>query len=336
MKKRLGMISLGFYCCFVLPWSGFAGNDEKTLNNVGTQAIWQPNSRDMRTIRENCAAAAGPALGECFMKGMEAAGASAEAVAFTKLTGASAFLKDFMEAGRVSVAQVEYPFRANENEGVLLVNGFPRMIDVDDLSLFPKGELQKNPLYVHLAKDYPQVSLWPGDRHDLGHVIIEAIPGGGQRFILDYRLRNGCHACEEIGSAKFAFEFDGLGNFTGIQLKGIENKAEHRGDETEAPAKGKAAKVEVKLDQEFNITLKSNPTTGYSWKIDAAPDQSVVRLIGSIFMRSQTRLIGAGGSEIWTFKAVGRGQTKVSFKYLRPWELDMPPVDIAEYDILVQ
>lgn len=333
---RLAMITLVFCCCFVLPKISFAASDEKTLHNIGPQAVWQPSSEALRKIREDCAAAAGAALGECFVRGMEAAGASAEAVAFSRLTGASAFLKGFLETGRVSVAQVEYPFRANENEGFLLVNGFPRMIDVDDLSLLPKSEFHKNPLYVHLARDFPQVSLWPGDRHDLGQVITEAIPGGGQRFILDYRLRNGCHACEEIGSAKFAFEFDGLGNFTGIQLKGVENRAEPDSDGNNVPAKGKVETMEVKLEQEFTITLKSNPTTGYSWQIETAPDESVVRLIGSVFVGPQTRLVGAGGSEIWTFKAVGRGRTGVRLIYVRPWEQDVPPVEIAEYDILVQ
>lgn len=333
---RLAMITLVFCCCSVLPMNSLAANDEKTLHNIGPQAIWQPSSEAMQKIREDCSAAAGAALGECFVRGMEGTGASAEAVAFTRLTGASAFLKGFMETGRVSVAQVEYPFRANENEGILLVNGFPRMIDVDDLSLLPKSEFQKDPLYVQLARDFPQVSLWPGDRHDLAQVITEAIPGGGQRFILDYRLRNGCHACEEIGNARFAFEFDGLGNFTGIQLKSVENRTGPDSDGNKGPTKGKVEQMEVKLDQEFTITLKSNPTTGYSWKIETAPDEGVVRLVGSVFVGPQTRLVGAGGSEIWTFKAVGRGRTTVRLKYIRPWEQDIPPVEIAEYEILVQ
>jgi len=336
MKKRLAMITMVFCGYLALPLIGFAGSDERILQNVGPQAVWKPGPEEMQKIREDCTAAAGPALGECFVRGMETSGASVEAVAFTRLTGASVFLKGFMETGRVSIAQVEYPFRANENEGILLVNGFPRMIDVDDLSLLPKSELQKNPLYVHLARDFPQVSLWPGDRHNLDRVITEAIPGGGQRFILDYRLLNGCHACEEIGNAKFSFEFDGLGNFTGIQLKGVESMAEQNGDENKGPAKGKVEKMEVKLDQEFTITLKSNPTTGYSWQIDTAPDENVVRLIGSVFVGPQTRLVGAGGSEIWTFKAVGRGRTMVRLKYIRPWEKDVPPVEIADYDIQVQ
>jgi predicted secreted protein len=47
-------------------------------------------------------------------------------------------------------------------------------------------------------------------------------------------------------------------------------------------------------------------------------------------------MVGAGGSEIWTFKAVGRGRTVVRLKCVRPWEQDVPPVEIAEYEILVQ
>jgi len=336
MKKRFIVITLMCCCSFAVLARTFAGGGEKIMQNVGSEAIWNPSSEEMEKIREGCAKSAGPALDECFVKSMENSGASPEAIAFIKLTANTAYLKDLVEAGRVSIAQVEYPFRANENEGIFLVNGFPRVIDVDNLSVLPKSELQKNPLYVHLAKDFPEISLWPDDRSQASQVIVEAIPGGGQRFIVNYQLLNGCRACEVIGSAKFAFVFDALGNFTGIKLKGIESKVGQNSGANSESARSKVEKIVVNLGQEFTITLNSNPTTGYHWQMDKSPDKSMVDLISSVFVGPETKLVGAGGREIWTFKAVGKGHTELKMKYIRPWEKDVAPVEIAEFDIFVQ
>jgi inhibitor of cysteine peptidase len=81
----------------------------------------------------------------------------------------------------------------------------------------------------------------------------------------------------------------------------------------------------VTSGQEFNITLASNPTTGYKWDLAKPLDSKLVTLITNQFIRPDTRLVGAGGKEIWTFKAVGEGKTQIDLKYIRPWEKDVDP-----------
>ncbi len=51
-------------------------------------------------------------------------------------------------------------------EGVLLVNGNPSPIDVDDDRFTMDAEMRKNAAYAALAEQYPHISLWPGDRFD--------------------------------------------------------------------------------------------------------------------------------------------------------------------------
>ena len=70
---------------------------------------------------------------------MKKAGASPAALAFTRRTGSQAYLRALREAGNVDVALAIYPFRANENEVWLLVNGDPPLIDVDDHAPDPEA-----------------------------------------------------------------------------------------------------------------------------------------------------------------------------------------------------
>ena len=76
------------------------------------------------------------------------------------------YLRAFRHVERVDVAYIEYAFRANEMEGVLLVNGNPSPIDVDDERFTVDAEMKKNAVYAALAEQYPKLSVWPGDRFD--------------------------------------------------------------------------------------------------------------------------------------------------------------------------
>jgi inhibitor of cysteine peptidase len=106
-------------------------------------------------------------------------------------------------------------------------------------------------------------------------------------------------------------------------------------DETDSGKANITAQLDVTVGQEFNITLASNATTGYHWELAARLDEAVVKLVTSEYKAPETRMLGAGGQEIWTFKAVSRGQTVVSLKYVRPWEKDVAPEKTASYTVTV-
>ncbi len=93
--------------------------------------------------------------------------------------------------------------------------------------------------------------------------------------------------------------------------------------------------VKVSPDAEFSIALVSNPSTGFGWKMTLPVDQKAVKFLGSGYVASQTALIGAPGEEVYKFKALTPGETKVDFVYVRPWERKTaPPRKI--FTILVQ
>ncbi len=68
----------------------------------------------------------------------------------------------------------------------------------------------------------------------------------------------------------------------------------------------------------FNLSLKGNPTTGYTWhhSIENTDVASVV----SEEAISDSDLLGAGSIFSWTLKALSPGNTRIIFKYYRDWE----------------
>lgn len=75
----------------------------------------------------------------------------------------------------------------------------------------------------------------------------------------------------------------------------------------------------------FAIELSSNPTTGYHWSVQTAPDPNVAKYQTSDYVASQTGLLGSGGKEYLIFESTGVGKTTVTLKYARDFEKDPNP-----------
>jgi inhibitor of cysteine peptidase len=77
--------------------------------------------------------------------------------------------------------------------------------------------------------------------------------------------------------------------------------------------------VSVKPPTAIVVTLASNPSTGYSWKL-LSKSGAVVRLVSHRYVPPKVSRPGAGGHEVWTFKAVARGTASIVLGYLRPFQ----------------
>jgi len=75
--------------------------------------------------------------------------------------------------------------------------------------------------------------------------------------------------------------------------------------------------IQASLNSTFDITLDSNPSTGYSWQ--AEYDETYLELVDQTFQVSSEAL-GAPGKEVFTFRALNGGETRVTMEYKRPWE----------------
>jgi len=80
--------------------------------------------------------------------------------------------------------------------------------------------------------------------------------------------------------------------------------------------------ISVEIEGTFGISLESNPTTGYEWNITEC-DYSILELVNTSYESAENQtppVVGAGGSQKWTFKGLKDGETALKLVYLRSWE----------------
>jgi hypothetical protein len=254
--------------------------------SIGPDARWAPSAATMQQVRDRCSPLGGARYAECLVQVMQQLGASPQAIAFARRLDNLGYLRNFRDAGRVDIAYVAYPFRANENYGWLLVNGEPPLVDVDDFKLLRQDELRANAVYAELVKQYPNITLWPGDRFRTIEPAMESLPDRGQRFVIEYRLRNLCHACELIGFARFAFDFDHTGQFLATRVRGVTAISQASTDSTQP--------LQVVSGQDFTLTLESSRTIGYRWQLARPLDEAMVKFVRSQYREVATGRPGAG------------------------------------------
>ena len=81
--------------------------------------------------------------------------------------------------------------------------------------------------------------------------------------------------------------------------------------------------VEVAAGDSLTVTLCSNPTTGFEWESAKISDQTVLQQVDHKFISPESEPPpppGTAGQEVWTFKALKKGESTISIDYSRPWE----------------
>lgn len=84
--------------------------------------------------------------------------------------------------------------------------------------------------------------------------------------------------------------------------------------------------VTLTAQQSLVITLQAQTDGGYLWSLANAPDATVLKFISSASNPPPSgTAVGASGTSVWTFQAVGSGHTSVALNNVRP----TVPTDIA-------
>ena len=93
--------------------------------------------------------------------------------------------------------------------------------------------------------------------------------------------------------------------------------------------------VAVKSGDVIDVTLESNPTTGFSWQLTEM-DNAILKQVGEVEFESDGRNIpGAGGTETFRFEALSTGEVALTLWYMRPWE-SVQPLEIFTIQVVVQ
>ncbi len=117
-----------------------------------------------------------------------------------------------------------------------------------------------------------------------------------------------------------------------IPAEAVADKTESKEPETAAPETSQSlvfqdpgVPITIVPGQEFSISLGSNPSTGFRWKMTLPSGDKTVIFLGSEHVVLKEAMPGVPGNELFKFKALTRGETKAEFVYERPWETKTAP-----------
>jgi inhibitor of cysteine peptidase len=96
--------------------------------------------------------------------------------------------------------------------------------------------------------------------------------------------------------------------------------------------------VELQTGQTLEVTLESNPTTGYAWEV-AEVDESLLQSQGDAEYKEKKtageQLVGSGGTQTFRFTAAEVGETTLKLIYHRAWETDVEPVQTFSVQVTI-
>ena len=90
------------------------------------------------------------------------------------------------------------------------------------------------------------------------------------------------------------------------------------------------------VDQE-ELSLETNPSTGYGWEFVQEPEPSILRLVDHYLAYENPvdpGLVGAPMMEYWIYHAMTAGRTSIRLEYARSWEM-VPPIKTFGVTIVV-
>lgn len=194
----------------------------QSVPHPDASAVWQMPAGFAAKAQTAC----GSQSGDCLIQQMVKAGASPASVAFTRdllkeTHGEVGVMTSFQKGKPLDIAWVTYPWRPDHKYGLLLLNGRPAIVNVEDLKGLDQRAMRESLQYKSLQKQFAGLAIFPGDRQGTTFPDSQPNPNGGVQFILDYPLRNGCPNCGNAGSAMFTWNFDNDGKFQGTSFMGL-------------------------------------------------------------------------------------------------------------------
>jgi len=93
--------------------------------------------------------------------------------------------------------------------------------------------------------------------------------------------------------------------------------------------------VTLEKGQTLELTLPSNPSTGYSWQIASLPECLESAGESQFESEAEEDVVGAGGMETLSFTAKEAGTGRLELEYKRPWETGVEAEDTFGVDVTV-
>jgi hypothetical protein len=277
-------------CLLVFVCLGALAFAAKPPGPFGRDAIWVPSDEFIAEVHKSCDQLAAPKFGEC-MVGLAVKQAPAPAVAFARAVRNDGWMRDFREIGPVDIAYVSYPFR-NQDQGWLFINGSSGIIDPDEIRRVSERDVRAD----RELNAYPKASLFPGDRTSIIDPVAVIYADKSTDFVVNYTVQDGCHACDVLGYAFFAWGFDAKGKFRGVRYLGFEK--------TSGAAAVPARPLHVRSGETFTLSLPWNNDAESDWGMEQRPSDAVLHVTGKV-KEPDAR------AQLWRFAVRGTGTTQM-------------------------
>lgn len=177
---------------------------------VGPASVWQGDLSPCRT--------GATAVDACLLSTMQAGGASPEALAATTrliALGDPGHVSGWRSIDGVGHAQITYPFRANTNEGLWLVDADGHAVDVDE-AVLPAGEGRMRDALKPFLDAHPDAMPFA----PANAAGSEPLADGGIRLRFQVPMRS-CHACEDLGTLVLGYDFDADRRYIGRNVVAV-------------------------------------------------------------------------------------------------------------------
>ena len=120
--RRLFLVGLAVLAVFAVPQVAL-GSGDSTAKPFGANAVWVLPRAALTACLE-----ADPAPAGCLERVMRQNGASRQALDVNRLLDGEGYMTAFRSMGKVNLAMVEFPLRANTNQAAFLVGGTPPLV----------------------------------------------------------------------------------------------------------------------------------------------------------------------------------------------------------------
>lgn len=107
-------------------------------------------------------------------------------------------------------------------------------------------------------------------------------------------------------------------------------------DEFEAKSNTIGNEFEIEVNDKIRVKLCANPSTGFTWVSKMDDENEVMKLEKQEYVEPDTELVGASGTDVWTFRAMKEGTALITLEYSQDWEGGTKAERTYVLDVLVE
>lgn len=185
---------------------------DKVVNKTDNKSLVFTNKSVWQGDASNCLSS--DQDDNCLINQIKATGTSEALAAAQYITdkGEVGYIAAYEQVGRIGLATIDYPYRANNNASYLLIPTSGETIDVANLA----KSITSDERWIEFQQSHPQVEIW-----DPVTLKSKQTTAEGTNLIFSYPIKS-CRACDDIAVLNLSYQFNPLGEYIETKLLNID------------------------------------------------------------------------------------------------------------------